>query len=47
MRILCLVESFLAKETYLMAASLMGADHVLAKPFDVQGLIEIVEDTLG
>lgn len=37
----------LGKETYLMAASRMGADHVLGKPFDLQEFVDAVRKALG
>ena len=37
----------LDKETYLMAASGMGADLVLGKPFEMQNLVDAVREVLG
>ena len=37
----------LDKGTYLMAASGMGADHVLGKPFEIQDLVDAVREVLG
>ncbi len=37
----------LGKETYLMAAKRMGANHVLGKPFNLQEFIDLVREALS
>ncbi len=37
----------LDKDTYLMAASRMGADHVIGKPFEMQDLLDTVREVLA
>lgn len=37
----------LEKGTYLMAASSMGADRVIEKPFEIQDIVDAVRELLG